>query len=83
MKKLMLFMAICLFAGVSFGQTIRNGAILEFHHFALHLDPDVTMNQYLDFLANVYIPAVEELMEGRIHVALLDRVIRGQGQVNS
>ena len=64
MKKLIIAAAFILFAGTAFGQTLKKGAIIEIHHFTLNLDPDVTMNQWLDFALNKYLPVWETHYEG-------------------
>ena len=64
MKRIVFLSVFCLLAGAAFGQTIRNGAILEFHHFSLHLDPDVSRNQWTDFALNTYLPLWETTFEG-------------------
>lgn len=56
---------ICiLVAGIAFGQTLRKGGIIAFRPFTVTLQPDVTMNQYLDFMLNEYYPEVEKAFTG-------------------
>ena len=64
MKKILIVTALLLVGGITFGQTLKNGAIVEFHHFTLNLDPDVTFNQWLDFAQNTYLPVWEKNFKG-------------------
>ncbi len=50
MRRLILTTALVLLAGITFGQTLKKGVILGVHHMTITLEPDVTMDQYLDFL---------------------------------
>jgi|WetSurSiteA1Bulk_404760.scaffolds.fasta_scaffold00146_14 hypothetical protein len=74
MKKLIFLIAISLFAGVAIGQTLKKGAVIAVRSYTVTLQPDVTMNQYLDFYLNKYIPAFEENMPGlKMYVLIGDR----------
>ena len=64
MKKFIIAAAFILFAGVAFGQTIQKGGSFGLHVLTIDLDPDVTMNQYLDFFINKFIPEMEKQFEG-------------------
>ena len=64
MRKLLVITALLLFSGVAFGQTLKNGAIIEIHHINLNLNPDATMNQWLDFALNEYLPVWETHYKG-------------------
>jgi hypothetical protein len=64
MKKAFFTSAFLLLAGVVFGQTFQKGGVLSVHHMDPVLDPDVTMNQYLDYIHNQLIPAYEKLFPG-------------------
>jgi hypothetical protein len=64
MKKLMIAAAFILLAGVIFGQTLQKGCVLAVHHLTITLQPDVTMDQYLDFLNNTFIPEFEKQFPG-------------------
>ena len=52
MKKLVFLVALVLMAGVAFGQTIQKGSVFGAYALEIKLDPDVTMNQFLDFVQN-------------------------------
>lgn len=64
MKKLLFVAAIILFTGTVFGQTLQKGAVLAIRNFTIILNPDVTMNQFLDFYINKYIPEFEKNYPG-------------------
>jgi len=64
MKKLIIAAAFILFAGTAFSQTLQKGAHLGVQDLTITLDPDVTMNQYLDFIMNTVIPEVEKAFPG-------------------
>ena len=64
MKKLIIAAAIILLAGTAFSQTLQKGAHLGVQALTITLDPDVTMNQYLDFTLNTFIPEVEKHFPG-------------------
>ncbi len=65
MKKIIFSMlALILLAGVTLGQTLQKGVIIGVHHLTITLDPDVTMNQYLDFINNKYLPEFEKHFDG-------------------
>ena len=60
MKKLMIITALVLFAGVAFGQTIEKGDVIGIHAWTLKLNPDVTMNQFLELWENTAVPAMKK-----------------------
>ncbi len=60
MKKLFITAAFILLAGVAFGQTLQKGNLVGLHVVTLNLNPDVTMNQYLDFFIHKVIPEYEK-----------------------
>ena len=64
MKKLLIITVLLLFAGIAFGQTLKKGAVAAVQELTVTLDPDVTMNQYLDFYKNKFIPAIEKAYQG-------------------
>ena len=70
MKKLLLITALLLFAGIAFGQNLQKGSILSIHVMTITLDPDVTMNQFLDFYTNKWVAEVEKHTEGMKGVLL-------------
>jgi len=64
MKKFMIAIALLLFAGVTYGQKLQKGAMLSAHILEINLMPDVTLDQYLDFLEKTWIPAFEKQFPG-------------------
>jgi hypothetical protein len=64
MKKVVVITAFLLFSGLVAGQTIQKGAVLAVSVSIITPDPDVTLNQYLDFFKNKWAPAVEKNFPG-------------------
>jgi len=60
MRKLLVITALVLFAGVAFGQTLNKGGAIGFHEWTLKLNPDVTMNQFLELWENTAIPIMKK-----------------------
>jgi hypothetical protein len=67
MKTKVLIM-LCLFLGIGLtqlsAQTLPKGAVVCVNTFTYTLNPDVTMNQFLDFYLNKYIPEFEKNYPG-------------------
>ena len=64
MKKLILTAALLLLVGTTFGQTLQKGNLVGFHVMTITLNPDVTMDQYIDFSVTRYIPEFEKNFPG-------------------
>lgn len=64
MRKLFVITALLLFAGIAFGQTLKKGSIVTISYYEVILQPDVTMNQYLEFLNTKYKAAFEKALPG-------------------
>lgn len=64
MRKLVIVSALLLFAGTAFGQSLKSGVILGLHEVTVILNPDVTMNQYLDFMNTKVKPEFEKNLPG-------------------
>ena len=64
MKKLLIVTALVLFAGIAFGQTLTKGSVIAVHNYSITLQPDVTMNQFLEFWTNKVIPEFEKVWPG-------------------
>ena len=64
MRKLLVITAFLLFAGVAFGQTLTKGGVISVHAYDITLQPDVTMNQFLEFWTNKVIPEFEKVWPG-------------------
>ena len=78
MKKLILTAALILVVGTTFGQTLQKGNFIGLHVMTINLDPDVTMNQFLDFYVNKYIPEFEKNFPGvKLYIV---KGIRGENE---
>ena len=64
MKKLIIAAAFILLSGTLFSQTLQKGSHFGLQALKITLDPDVTMNQYLDFTMNTFIPEAEKHFPG-------------------
>ena len=51
-------------AEISYGQILKKDAVVAVSSYTLVLNPDVTMNQFLDFYLNKYIPEFEKNYPG-------------------
>jgi len=80
MKKLIAVAALILFTGITFGQTLQKGNLIGMHVLTIHPDPDVTVNQFLDFYTTILLPKMEKNAPG--WKAYLVKGIRG-GNENS
>jgi hypothetical protein len=77
MRKLLVITALILFAGVAFGQTLNKGGVIGIHEWTLKLNPDVTMNQFLDFWKEKCIPKMKEVVPEMTPI-----VLKGIGENN-
>ncbi len=64
MRKLLVITALLLFAGIAFGQTLQKGSVIGLHTETLKLNSGVTIDQYLDFLNNKFVPEFEKHYPG-------------------
>ena len=64
MRKFLVVTALLLFAGLAFGQTLQKGGVIAIHKMEVTLATGVTMDMYMDFLTNKYIPAFNKEFEG-------------------
>lgn len=60
MKKIIIAVAIILFAGVAFGQTLQKDGIVSIHEWTVKLNPDVTMDQFLKVWNDIFIPVLKK-----------------------
>ncbi len=79
MKKLIIAAAFILLTGIVFGQPLQKGKLVGVHIVDLVLQPDVTYNQWKDFMINKYIPKIEEASQGEWAIYLLEG-IRGENK---
>jgi hypothetical protein len=65
MKKIMIAIALLLFAGFAFGQKIEKGGVIGSHVWTtVKLKPGVTEEQYLEFIETKWKPAYEKHFVG-------------------
>jgi hypothetical protein len=64
MKKLVLFMAVILFSGITFGQTLKKGNLIGTHVISVDLQPGVTMDKFIEFVNTKLAPEVEKYYIG-------------------
>jgi len=62
------FLLLCIFLGIGLtqlsAQTLKKGAVVCVNTYTFTLNPKVTMNQFLDFYVNKYIPEFEKNYPG-------------------
>lgn len=81
MKKLFFISALILIAGINYGQAFPKGAILGLHEGSpVTLNHGYTMDQYLTFLKEKYVPEFEKNWPGIKLYFLLGK--RGQSENN-
>ena len=64
MRKLLVVTAFLLFAGIASGQSVQSGVILGLHEVTVTLDPDITMNQYVEYVNTKLKPEFDKLVPG-------------------
>ena len=64
MRKLLLITALVLFAGIACGQTVQKGSVVGVHTSTVTLNQGVTLDQYLDYFSNTFIPEFEKHFPG-------------------
>lgn len=75
MKKLFLFTALILFSGLTFGQTIQKGNVIGTHVMTVTLNPDVTMDKFIEFFHTRMAPEIEKNSGWKVY---LIKSIRGE-----
>ena len=74
MKKLVLVAVIFALVGVTFGQTLKKGMVVAFSSYELILKDNVTLDQFIKFFREKYIPALEKLLPGlKVYLLIGDR----------
>ena len=63
MRKLSFLVVLVLLTAIAYGQP-QKGGVIGVYALTVNLDPDVTMNQFLDFQINENIPAFEKHCAG-------------------
>ena len=65
MKRLMIVTTFLLFAGIAFGQTLTKGCVIGVHHMPdIVLAEGATMDDFIEFNLQKYIPAFEKALPG-------------------
>lgn len=64
MKKLIIAAAFILCTGVAFGQMVQKGSVIGVHTSTVNLNEGVTLDQYLDYFSNTFIPEFEKHFPG-------------------
>jgi len=74
MKKLVFITILFLLTIAVSGQTLKKGALVVVDSYELTLKPDVTLNQFIDFYLNKYIPEFEKNYPGtKVYLLYGDR----------
>ena len=81
MKKIFVLVALLLFSGFTFSQTLEKGIVLGLHTSEIVLQPDVSYNQYKEFLLNKLFPKFEEAYKGDVKFYLIEG-IKGENNNN-
>jgi len=61
MKKLIFIAALILLTGITFGQVLLKGTLIGTHQMTITLKPGVTMEQYMQFFSDRYLPELNRL----------------------
>jgi hypothetical protein len=64
MKKLIIATVFILLTGTVFSQTLKKGTVLAIHNITVTLAPGVTMDQYMEFLSDKFLPEAEKNFDG-------------------
>ena len=64
MKKFLIITALFLFAGITFGQTLKKGNLIGVHHYKVTPKPGYTMDQIVEFYVDRYCPSFEKAFPG-------------------
>lgn len=75
MKKLLLIAAVILIAGNTSCQTLQKGNFIGFQVNTINLDPNVTLNQFLDVWKNKALPEYEKNFQCKSYLV---KGIRGE-----
>ena len=67
MKNITLLFVMILFAGLAFGQSLKKGSFVSLHLEDVKLAPGATMEQYVDFLINKWIPEYEKAFGSKVN----------------
>ena len=62
MRKLFIITTLLLVTGLSFSQSLQKEGIVSIHVWTVNLNPDVTMNQFLEIWDNTFSALIKEVM---------------------
>jgi len=62
MRKLFIITALLLVTGLSFSQSLQKDGVVSIHVWTVKLNPDVTMNQFLEIWDNTFSALIKEVM---------------------
>lgn len=68
MKKQVCISVFILVTGLAFSQNLQKGNFVGFHEMTITLDPNVTMNQFLDFYKIKIMPAYESNFQAKCYL---------------
>ena len=60
MRKLLVITALLLFTGIAFGQNFKKNALISIHTMAITLEENITMDQFLGFIEDKFLPEYEK-----------------------
>jgi hypothetical protein len=75
MKKLLFIAALIIMAGSIYGQNFKKGNFVGFHVVTVQLNPNVSLDQYLDVWKNKFIPEYAKNFQCKAYMA---KGIRGE-----
>lgn len=70
--------AMLLFAGVAFGQTIKQGEVIALHRYQITLNTGFTIDQYFDFMTDKLLPEMQKAFQSKVP----SEILKGIGENN-
>lgn len=64
MKNLLVLSVLLTLSVTSFSQELQKGNLIGMHTLTVNLDPDVTLNQFLDAFSSIYVTGIERSFPG-------------------
>jgi hypothetical protein len=68
---------VILIAGITSGQTLPKGTCFGLHVMTINLDPNVTLNQFLEVFKNKVVPSIEKNFQANCYFI---KGIRGESE---
>lgn len=75
--------ALLLFAGVLFGQTLEKGGVIALHRLEVTLAPGVSLDQYLDFMEKQIMPEAKKIFPEATYLFLKGIGENNQNQIGT